>query len=230
MQTQQNSYLHFLQVMCWARGQRRSSGRPEADEQTSRPRTHVAAAVLLDRGHALWTLLGVRRDPVGRLRVVGALLQPALDERADARLVIGQAAAEAERVPALALDCRHDRVERLGRDVAFDRKFAVGRWTPPQRRAVVDVGAVEQDLVPAKVSAGVASTRHALVGRRFRHEQLDRLLVDDELALGLHALDSPTLAVGSARGQPPITPRRRRTRSSARDSGCSMSDRTGGRR
>jgi len=38
----------------------------------------VAAAVLLDGHAALGTLFGIGRDPVGRLRVVVALLDPLL--------------------------------------------------------------------------------------------------------------------------------------------------------
>ena len=42
----------------------------------------VAAPVLLDGGAALGTLLRVRRQPIARLAVILALLQPLLDQDA----------------------------------------------------------------------------------------------------------------------------------------------------
>lgn len=80
---------------------------------------------------ALRALLGVGADPIGRFAIVGALLQPLLDERTAARLMIVKAAAETEASAAIALYARDDGVERLLRDVAFDSVLTVGRWTPP---------------------------------------------------------------------------------------------------
>jgi hypothetical protein len=124
----------------------------------------IAAAILLYRrialraflseslsrtpGNAYDTHLGVGRDPIGRLRVVRALLEPELDEGADARLVVVAAAAKAEGVAAGAGDGGDDRVERLGGDVALNRVGAVATGAPAEGGVVVDVGPVQQPLVP----------------------------------------------------------------------------------
>jgi hypothetical protein len=135
----------------------------------------IAAAILLYRrialraflseslsrtpGNAYDTHLGVGRDPIGRLRVVRALLEPELDEGADARLVVVAAAAKAEGVAAGAGDGGDDRVERLGGDVALDGVGAVAAGAPAEGGVVVDVGAVQQPLVP------VGGGQSAAVGR-----------------------------------------------------------------
>ena len=87
----------------------------------------IAAAVLLDGGLALGALLGVGVDPVGRLGVVVALLDPLADERAPHRVVPVLAAGEAERVAALALDRPRVHVAHARRVVA------VGRRAPPHQ-------------------------------------------------------------------------------------------------
>ena len=77
MHTQQNSCLHFLQVMwLWPREhvskpQRRGKGK------------HVLASpVLLDRALALTALLRIALDPIGGLAVVATFLQPHLRDTA----------------------------------------------------------------------------------------------------------------------------------------------------
>ena len=64
----------------------------------------IAAAVLLDGDVTLGTLFGVGRYPVGRLRVVVALLDPLLEPLALDRIVPLLTAAEAEDVRAVGLD------------------------------------------------------------------------------------------------------------------------------
>ena len=82
----------------------------------------VAAAVLLDGGLALGALLGVGVDPVGRLGVVVALLDPLADERALDGVVPVLGAGEAERVAALALDRPRVHVADARRVVAVGRR------------------------------------------------------------------------------------------------------------
>lgn len=110
----------------------------------------VAASVLLDSAGALGAFLGVGRDPVGRLGVVFALLDPQLDQRADGGAVGGLAAAKAEGVAAGASDRGDDDLELLVRGVAFDGILAVGGRAPAEDARVVDVGAVEEALVPGR--------------------------------------------------------------------------------
>jgi hypothetical protein len=131
MQTQQNSHLHFLHVM-WLVGKEAQpvSGSASRTEQRGGRKEHaLAAAVLLDGALALGALLGVGADPIGRLRVVGALLPPELGDLADDRPVVGRvAAAKAERLAAGADDRRDDGRQLLGRRLlALDRKLACGK-------------------------------------------------------------------------------------------------------
>ena len=63
----------------------------------------VAPSILLDGSSTLGTLLGVCRDPVARLTVVVAFLDPLLDEVASDRVVPVLAAGKAEGVAAGAL-------------------------------------------------------------------------------------------------------------------------------
>lgn len=58
--------------------------------------------------------------------------------------------AEAEGVAAGAAYRGDDGLELLVRDMAFDRIFAIGGWTPSQNRRIVDVGAVEEGHVPER--------------------------------------------------------------------------------
>lgn len=87
----------------------------------------IAAAVLLDRHVAFGTLFRVRRDPVARLRVVVALLDPLLQQVTFDGIVPVLAARETERVIALARDAV--RLDVLH----FDGVTAIGRRTPSQQ-------------------------------------------------------------------------------------------------
>ena len=99
----------------------------------------VAAPVLLNGRVALGALLGVGRNPVGRLRVVGALLQPPLDERAWRRLVIGDATAEAEGVTAFAMHRGHNAVQVFLLDAAFQGVFAIRSGAPLEVFLVIHI-------------------------------------------------------------------------------------------
>ena len=93
MHTQQNSYLHFLQVM-WLRDLKSAAHDVEEYEFDA-----LAPAVLLDRALALGTLLRIALDPVCRLAVVAALFQPERRHAADDGSVVAvDRAAEAEAV------------------------------------------------------------------------------------------------------------------------------------
>ena len=113
------------------------------------PARHViAAAVLLDRRIALWTFLGVGRDPVGRFRVIFALLQPLFHETARRRLVVGQRAPETEAMFAEAVDGRHNSIELPLLDTTFDCIYTLRSGAPLQAFLVVDIAPREEDLVP----------------------------------------------------------------------------------
>lgn len=58
----------------------------------------LASSILLDSGVALVTLLCIGRDPVGRLAVIGALLEPELGDPADDRPVVARVTASAKQV------------------------------------------------------------------------------------------------------------------------------------
>jgi hypothetical protein len=95
----------------------------------------------------LGALFRVCRDPIARLRVIGALLEPPLDDRAAAGSVIGLAAPEAEDMLAIAFHCWDDRVELPRCNGALDGKFAVWSWTPLEVGIVVDVSAVQESPI-----------------------------------------------------------------------------------
>lgn len=71
----------------------------------------VATTILLDRGLAFGTLLGIGGYPVGRLRVILALLQPLLDQHAWTRSVIIESTPKAKWVPARTSHRRYDAFE-----------------------------------------------------------------------------------------------------------------------
>lgn len=101
----------------------------------------VTAAVLLDRDVTLGALLGVCRDPVGRLRVVVALFDPLPQQTALHRIVPVLAALEAEHVVTLAGD--RTRIDVLH----LDRVVAVGRRAPAQESIALDKAIRNQVLV-----------------------------------------------------------------------------------
>lgn len=92
---------------------------------------------------ALGALLGIGINPICRLRIIGTLFEPALDDGTAAGSVIIFSAAKAEDIGAGAFDCGNDDVERARRDRTFDGVLAVGGRTPAQVRVVVDVGPIK---------------------------------------------------------------------------------------
>jgi hypothetical protein len=92
----------------------------------------IAAAILFNRRETLCALLGVGRDPIRRLRVVGALLEPEPNEGTDAGLVVGEETAKAKGVAAEALDGGDGLFEFGGGrgGLALDGVLAVGGGTP----------------------------------------------------------------------------------------------------
>ena len=93
----------------------------------------VASPILLNGGSTLGTLLRVCRDPVARLAVVVALLDPLLDEVASDGVVPVLAAGEAEGVAAGALHWLRLNMLHL------DRVAAVGARAPAQQPSTKDV-------------------------------------------------------------------------------------------
>lgn len=73
--------------------------------------TNITTTVLLNRRMTLCTFLGIRTDPIRRLRIIRTLLQPPLDDRTTARTMISFSTSEAERIGAGADDGRNDDVE-----------------------------------------------------------------------------------------------------------------------
>ena len=101
----------------------------------------VAATVLFNRHEALRTLLGVRRNPIGGLAVIVALLFPFLEQLALDRFVPLIGALEAEDGPAGAL-------HRLTVLVAhFDHSGALRFWTPSQQTVALYETVRDQVLV-----------------------------------------------------------------------------------
>lgn len=92
----------------------------------------VAAAVLFDGDVALGTLLSVGRDPVGRLRVVVALLDPLFEPLALDRVVPQLAAPKAEHV---ATQTPHSLCVKVLRS---DRVRAVRCRAPPHQTVALD--------------------------------------------------------------------------------------------
>lgn len=96
------------------------------------------------------------------------------------------ATAKAERVLAVAFDRGNDGVELSLSDGAFDSVFAVGSRAPSQMRVVVNVCSIQKRAVSSdkRVSAPHTWTEYppSPVEDVSRHEQLDRLLVDDDVA------------------------------------------------
>lgn len=101
----------------------------------------VAAAVLLNRHTALGTLFGIGRDPVGRLGVVIALLDPLLEPTALDRIVPVLAAGKAEHMTAFAVNASRLRIRHLHRIGAVD-----GR-TPTQQLVAFHEAVGDQLLV-----------------------------------------------------------------------------------
>ena len=100
----------------------------------------VATTVLLDRRGTLGTFLGVGRDPVGRLRVILALLQPFLNQKTRARPMIVERAPKTEGIATGASHRRHRLFQQGFLDAAFDGVLAIRSRTPLHVLLIVDVG------------------------------------------------------------------------------------------
>lgn len=130
----------------------------------------IATTVLFDRHEALRALLRVRRDPVGRLAVVVALLLPLLQQLALNRLVPLVGALEAEHRLAGALD-------RLTVQVAdLDYGGALRLRAPAQQAVALDEAVRDQVLV-LQLHFGVGDQVH------------DRLVVHQNVTVGRGARD-----------------------------------------
>ena len=146
----------------------------------------VASSILLNGGSTLWTLLGVCRDPVARLAVVVALLDPLLDEVAPDGVVPVLAAGEAEGVAAGALHWLRLNMLHL------DRVAAVRTRAPAQQPSTKDVKTVATSQYfqgPVALDKAVGDEMLVLqldpgVGDKGHH----RLVVDDDLTAA-RALD-----------------------------------------
>lgn len=160
----------------------------------------VATTVLFNRRLALGALLGVGVEPVGRLRVVGTLLLPELDNLAEDRTVVGSVATpETHVVAAVADNSRDELVEHTGRRLrTLDGILAAGVRAPAKIWRVGDKGGIQQLVVPT----GLARTGHTVKRCLFspcrnvgRDQLVHSLLPHDAVAAALHALDSRTLAL-----------------------------------
>lgn len=102
MHTQQNSYLHFLQViwLLFEKSKREKDVLRSVNTTFRGGGEHsLASSILLDRTLALATLLRITFDPIRRLAIILTLLQPHLGNTANHRSVIGiDRAPEAELV------------------------------------------------------------------------------------------------------------------------------------
>jgi len=123
----------------------------------------VAPSILLDGSSTLWALLGVRRDPVARLAVVVALLDPLLDEVAPDGVVPVLAAGEAEGVTTGAL--HRPRLHMLHLYCVA----AVRTRTPTEQPVALDK-AVGDEVLVLQLDPGVGDKSH------------HGLVVDDDLA------------------------------------------------
>ena len=86
---------------------------------------------------ALRALLGISSDPVGRLRIVIALLDPGFEERAADGFMPIFAAREAENVSTLALDWTNFRSRRLHAEVAIRLRTPTHQAIALKIRAVI---------------------------------------------------------------------------------------------
>lgn len=81
----------------------------------------------------------MRRDPVGRFRIVLAFLKPHPYQLTRRRLMVVQRTAKAEMMLAEALNGRHSPVEVTFFDWAVDSVYAVRRRTPFEVVHVVNI-------------------------------------------------------------------------------------------
>ena len=130
--------------------------RPEAHADPAElilafPASHVIATpILFDRRRAFGAFFGVCVDPIGRLRIILALLDPHLDKGAGRRLMVVERAAKTKAMFACTADCRNDFVQLLPLDDAVDCILAIWRRTPLEMLFIVNVGSSEENLVPGQ--------------------------------------------------------------------------------
>lgn len=90
----------------------------------------IAPAVLLNGRMTLGALFCISGNPVGRLRVILALLEPLLNQCTRSGLVVVERATKTEKVTAFAVYCRYDTHEFLVFDAALDGVYTVGGGAP----------------------------------------------------------------------------------------------------
>ena len=130
--------------------------RPEAHTDPAElilafPASHVIAPpILFDRRRAFGAFFGVCVDPIGRLRIILAFLDPHLDKGAGCRLMVVERAAKTKSMFACTADCRNDFVQFFPFDDAVDCILAIWRRTPFEMFFIVNVGSSEENLVPGQ--------------------------------------------------------------------------------
>ena len=103
----------------------------------------VATTVLFDRGVTSGTFLGVCWYPIRCFGIIFAFLEPLLDERTCAGLMIGQGTAEAETMATATTHGRYNMIELGGRDMTFDGIFTVWGGTPFEVIIIVDISPIQ---------------------------------------------------------------------------------------
>lgn len=92
----------------------------------------IAATIFFNDGATSRTLFGVGRNPVGRLRIIVALLDPFLDQMTTYRIVPVLRTGETERMAAITLD-------RSGLNMRdFDSVGTIGRRAPPHQTVALN--------------------------------------------------------------------------------------------
>jgi len=90
----------------------------------------IATAILFDGRMALAAFLSIGGNPISRLGIVFAFLQPELYNWTATGLMIWSAAAKTEEVTAFTVDGGNDGIEGFCGDCAMDGIFAIGGWAP----------------------------------------------------------------------------------------------------
>ena len=108
------------------------------------PTCHVVApAILFDGRVTTGTFFRVGRDPIRGFGIVFAFLEPFLDKRTGAGLMVSKSTAKAEIMITAATHGGDNMVELRGGDVTFDGIFAVWCGTPFEVVVVVDVRSIQ---------------------------------------------------------------------------------------
>src|SRR5271170_8043401 len=121
----------------------RSHTNPAEFVRTFPTRHMVTTAVFFNGRITTGTFFGVGRDPIRSFGIVFAFLEPFLDKRTCAGLMVGESTAKAETMAATATDGGDNVVELGGWDVTFDGVFAVWRGTPFEVVIIVDVRSIQ---------------------------------------------------------------------------------------